>query len=62
MGGLPGLANLALPPAKNTHLASIASNVHSIFAWILIVPTIGHIAAAWYHQLIRKDNLIRRMV
>jgi cytochrome b561 len=36
-------------------------NVHSFFATVLAILIVLHIAAALYHQFIRKDRLLSRM-
>ncbi len=34
---------------------------HGLVSWILLVLILLHIGAAFYHQFIRKDNLLARM-
>jgi cytochrome b561 len=34
---------------------------HGFFATVLMLLIVGHIAAALYHQFVRKDGLLRRM-
>lgn len=57
-----GLANMALPVAKNLELAALAKSVHYYAAWSIGTLIALHIAAAWWHQLYKKDHLIRRMM
>lgn len=35
--------------------------VHGVIAWLLLFLIALHIAAALYHQLVRRDGLMRRM-
>lgn len=42
-------------------MASLGS-LHSPIAWTLLVLIVGHIGMALYHQFIRKDGLLRRML
>jgi cytochrome b561 len=34
---------------------------HGLLSWVLLVLIFLHVGAAFYHQFIRKDNLIARM-
>jgi cytochrome b561 len=36
-------------------------SVHSLMAWILILMLVGHIGAALWHQLVKRDRLLSRM-
>lgn len=47
---------------KNRELADTLKLVHKYIGWGLAVLVITHIAAAWKHQLIDKDGLMRRMM
>ena len=38
-----------------------AAEVHELFKPVIIVLVAGHVAAALYHQFIRKDGLLLRM-
>jgi cytochrome b561 len=46
-------------PASFTGFAPRA--VHGALAWIRVVLVALHVAAALYHQLVRRDALLRRM-
>jgi len=35
--------------------------VHAVMAWLLALLVVTHVAAALYHQLIRRDGVMRRM-
>jgi cytochrome b561 len=39
-----------------------AKEIHELFIGILLLLVVLHIAAALYHQLIVKDNLLRRIM
>ncbi|WP_388064007.1 cytochrome b/b6 domain-containing protein [Klebsiella pneumoniae] len=45
----------------NFELGSKIFSYHYIFASVLLVLVVLHIAAALYHQLIVKDNILARM-
>ena len=49
-------------PAGETQWAIMLGEFHSIFAWLLVLLVIGHIAAAIYHHFIRKDDTLKRML
>lgn len=57
-----GLANLALPLTQNTHNAGIASDVHSVCAWIIIALIVLHVGAALWHGIARRDGVLNRML
>lgn len=50
---------------KGTLPASFAAftprAVHGVLAWILLILIAGHVLAALYHQLVRRDHLFSRM-
>lgn len=60
--GLPGIvfggSGAPLPESFDIYTARLA---HGIFAKLLILLIAGHIAAALWHQFVRKDNLLARM-
>ncbi len=64
-GGFPIeiLNALGVPPllAKNEVLASAAKSAHASIAIVLIVVIAGHVAAAAYHALVRKDRVASRI-
>ncbi|MGZ9811501.1 cytochrome b [Pseudoroseicyclus sp. H15] len=39
-----------------------AGELHGVLFWLLAIVTTLHIAAALYHQFIRKDHLLRTMM
>jgi len=47
---------------ENESLAAFARNVHAIGSKILIAAIILHLAGAFKHHLIDKDNALRRML
>lgn len=64
-GGFPIeiLNALGVPPLfpKNEALASAAKSAHASIAIVLIVVIAGHVAAAAYHALVRKDRVASRI-
>ncbi|MGC8535232.1 MAG: cytochrome b [Rhizomicrobium sp.] len=44
------------------HLAENFAQVHVTLAWVMIVLIVLHVLAALYHQFIRRDGLLARMV
>jgi cytochrome b561 len=47
----------------NKELAKQVKDLHEDVFWpLLVLLTLGHIAAAMFHQFILKDNLIKRMM
>jgi cytochrome b561 len=55
--------NLAfITPVPNKPLAESAFLVHYILAIVIIVTVSLHVLAALYHHVIRKDNVLRRMM
>jgi cytochrome b561 len=51
-----------LPRSERMHLVFRLANVHALLAWSAIVLVPLHIAGALYHQFIRRDNVLARMV
>ena len=50
-----------LPVEKGDMLAGLAHEGHEIGGYIMAALVVFHIAAAFYHQMVMKDNLLRRM-
>ena len=48
--------------ALNGALAGFGHEVHEILPWILIPAIVLHIAGAWKHHLVDKDNTLKRML
>lgn len=50
--------------AKGPEVAwmSAIGGLHSPFAFLLLVMIVGHIGMALYHHIVRKDNVMRRML
>jgi cytochrome b561 len=60
---LPNLWFMAdLPRAQKVALHDPLESVHNVLAWSAIVLIPLHIAAALYHQFIRRDDVLRRML
>ena len=53
---LPGLV------AANQKTAEAVFQYHALAAFILLAFVAVHVAAALYHYLIRKDNVLARMI
>lgn len=55
---------IILPPlaAKGTPWAHQAGDVHNILVYVLLAAIALHVGAALYHQFIKQDRLISRMV
>ncbi|MGB8366467.1 MAG: cytochrome b [Rhizomicrobium sp.] len=59
----PHLSFLAdLPRAQKMPLVREFATVHVVLAWSAIVLVPVHIAGALYHQLVRRDNVLARML
>ncbi len=57
-----GLFTIPVVLAPSEQLQSLFHTIHTDIVWVaLLTLTAGHIAAAWYHQLVLKDGLINRM-
>lgn len=54
--------NIMLPIAKNKNVSDVALEVHETFAIIIIVLVSIHVAAAFYHYFIKKDDILQRML
>lgn len=48
--------------AENKPLAMQFHSIHVFSSFILTAFVVLHISAAWYHHLIRKDNVLMRMI
>ncbi len=48
--------------AINGQLAGIGHELHEILPWIIITAIVLHIAGAWKHHLVDKDNTLKRML
>jgi cytochrome b561 len=51
-----------LPRAQKIGLHEPLESVHNVLAWSAIVLIPIHVAAALYHQFIRRDDIFRRML
>jgi len=57
-----GLFNLPVIVAKNEELATQLFTIHRWVGWLVILIVLTHVGAALYHFLIRRDNVLQRMV
>lgn len=59
---LPGGVPLPALSAKGASLGHAMGDVHSVLAWVLLVLIGAHIAAALFHHLVLKDDVMHRMM
>ena len=57
-----GEINATWPVGKDRAVSQIFSSIHTATAWVLIVLIVLHAAAAIYHRLILKDNILAAML
>ncbi len=58
-----GMFELAMPGITlNRELAGIAASFHETCAWVVVALISAHLLAVIYHQWIRKDNLLLKML
>ena len=57
-----GLFQIASPFARTPEIYRPLTEAHEIASYALIVLAIGHVLAALYHQTIRKDDILSRML
>jgi cytochrome b561 len=43
-------------------LATLTKHLHDLGAWLLLLVVCLHIAAAFWHEFVRKDGVLRRML
>jgi cytochrome b561 len=47
---------------KNPELAHQAHDIHGYIAYAIVALLLAHIGAAFYHHIIKKDNILARML
>jgi len=57
-----GLFNLPLIAPENIKLYSLSRELHGLTAWLFFGLILLHIAAALYHKLIRRDDVLDSML
>ncbi len=57
-----GKTKLLLPVEQSESLMEASFNVHNTLALIIIALVSIHVLAALYHHVIKKDNVLRRML
>lgn len=57
-----GSINLALPIAEDKAFADQAFAIHNFLAFTIIALVTIHVAAAFYHHFIKRDNILIRML
>lgn len=50
------------PLVRGSQEARFASGAHEVLAWSLVLLAALHVAAALYHRLVLRDEVMRRMV
>ncbi|MCZ4127931.1 cytochrome b [Stutzerimonas balearica] len=64
LGNGYGLEVFGMPlAAKGDEIAWMAAlgSLHSPLAWLLLMLLAGHIGAALYHRLVKRDDILQRM-
>jgi cytochrome b561 len=59
------LLGLPVPPLVSTQERAIheqLEGMHSVLAWILAAIVVVHVAAAFYHLWVRRDDVMQRML
>lgn len=58
------LGQLEIPAwlAKAPDLAELFEELHGLVGWLLFLVILGHIAAAFWHHRIRRDDVLRNML
>lgn len=57
------LGVISVPPiVTDRALHDQLESAHSLFAWTLAVLIVVHVAGAFYHRWIKKDNVLQRML
>jgi cytochrome b561 len=57
-----GFIDFPVVMAKNEALAGVVQNIHTIIGWSILVLLVLHIGAVVFHQAIRRDGMLLRMV
>lgn len=57
-----GVWEMPRPLPRNDTLRDIAKWAHIGAGWVLLIAMFGHIGLVLWHQLIKKDGLIKRMM
>lgn len=57
---IPFLADL--PRATKMHNLGLFAETHELLAWSAIVLIVLHVAGALYHQILRRDDVMKRML
>jgi len=57
--GVVALPNLV---TKSTELSALFTTIHVTLNYLLAAAVCGHIGAAFYHHLIKKDSVLTRML
>lgn len=56
-----GMQLIARSGVETPWLVSLGS-LHSPLAWLFLLLVVGHVGAALFHHLVKKDDTLRRMV
>ena len=56
------LFNLPTLTGPDRELARVTKDLHDAGAWLLLAVVCAHVAAAFWHELVLKDGVLRRML
>ena len=71
---MPGVSRCGAPPpisasstcrnswSRTSDLAGVLQTLHTIGGWTILVLLVLHIGGAMYHQAIRRDGTLLRMI
>ena len=57
-----GLVPIPDPVGKNVPLAETLTFIHRLMAWSLVGLIVLHAGAALWHQIVRRDGTLRKML
>ncbi|MFC7541513.1 cytochrome b [Siccirubricoccus deserti] len=57
-----GFIDFPVVMEKNVALAEVVQNLHTIIGWSILALLVLHIGGVIFHQAIRRDGLLLRMV
>ena len=60
--GLTVFGHLWVEKGPEIAWAASLGSVHSPLAWLTVVLVLGHIAVALYHRIIKRDDIMQRML
>lgn len=57
-----GLLQVASPVARNRDVYRPLTEIHELASYLMIALAAGHALAAFYHQFVTRDQVLRRMM